>query len=726
MFVVNIQVSDALHQTYEFLIGSPISEFQRQLPLEIDVLKFYSHFGRNSLENERINTTVRGIERCYEYAGIPTRHSESIRIKLKRLLRNFKDLLAKRKVPWMAQRRKEMDFANRIRSLFEVTVNEALLSAIQARFLQDQRTNREEFFEMHPTNTAIENSQQNEGQKNTFEQHFTDVLMNDDSDGVQPNIVFSDDPDFVLSSDSEPEIQIGVRKKCIPNELLEIIGETKASYRVSESLLGVGIELAGGFVDEYVISKSTIWRKISRMRSTKKESVLQDFKSSHSKIILQFDCKRFHKINGRHVGNDERIIILCHSENNNVTMGLFIIRSHSGLDCSSKIIEMIVEYNLRERMVGIVCDTENVNSGRFNGVCNLVEINLKKNLLHFMCRHHIHEVVLKAVFREIFGKSSGPTSITTFKPLIDKWETIKQNGFHYEPVDDHLLNGFDVLRQLVKGAKQTLLVHARNKNVRHDYAEITDLCLKFLGVRTQTSFKVVGAVHNARWMNKAIYPLKMFLFRHELDLNNETEEKLQRFCLFVSIIYTKFWNTCSIAVDAPFNDLKFLQEMDKYKEFDQEVALAGLIAMKRHLWYLGEELVILALFSNKLSNEEKDIINLLLIPVVMPHRTCNSLRFQDTLNNIQDLRIHNFISVRSFFLLERLGIDTSFFQESAEIWHTMETYRQAKKKIKDLVITVNDESERLLRKAELLINHQKVKSEAALHNAMVSTGSKSK
>lgn len=47
------------HSTYEFLIGPPIIEFPHQLPLQIEILKFYSHFARNIPENERIVTTVR-------------------------------------------------------------------------------------------------------------------------------------------------------------------------------------------------------------------------------------------------------------------------------------------------------------------------------------------------------------------------------------------------------------------------------------------------------------------------------------------------------------------------------------------------------------------------------------------------------------------------------------------------------------------------------------------
>lgn len=284
-------------------------------------------------------------------------------------------------------------------------------------------------------------------------------------------------------------------------------------------------------------------------------------------------------------------------------------------------------------------------------------------------------------------------------------------------------NCSQTFQRLVAEARSNLQVHASNKNIRDDYAEITDLSLKFLGIPTQSSFKVPGALNNARYMNKAIYSLKMYLFRNELNLDVETEEKLQRFCLFIAIIYTKFWNQCSVAVDAPYNDLKFLKEMDIFKEFDREVALTGLVALKRHLWYLSDELAPLALFSKKISDDDKDDIGLLLIPgASLSNRTCNSIRHQDALNDIQSLSLINFISTRSSFLLDRLNIDTSFLQECAENWQRMKAYNDAVKKINDLIIPVNDGTERLLRRSELLINNQKVRSETRFQDAIVSIG----
>lgn len=130
--------------------------------------------------------------------------------------------------------------------------------------------------------------------------------------------------------------------------------------------------------------------------------------------------------------------------------------------------------------------------------------------------------------------------------------------------------------------------------------------------------------------------------------------------------------------------------------------------------------MVLALFSERVSNEEKDLISLLLIGGASTSRSHNSVRYQDELNDIQNLELHNFVSVRSNFLLNKLEIDFSFLEEIADNWQNIEAFKGAEKKINDLMISVNDGCERLLRRSELLINNQKVRSEIAIQRAIVS------
>lgn len=716
-----------MHPTYEFLIGPSIADLPRQLPLAIHILQLYSHFDRSTSEIKRIGTIVGKIEACYRYAGIPTRHGEAIRIKIKRLVGKFKDLLSKRKVSSNQQRMQEIQFAHSIRSLFEVTANENILHHRQIELLRDQRTHRKWYIELNHVNVP-EYRQPIESQEN-IEDHLDDITeISDDISEISSEMdqydEITDDPEYIPSSESDEEL-LANRKAEIPLGLLQRVHKTTASYRTCENLIDIGIELAGGSSSAYSRSKSTIWRNMTQYRSKDRKIILQNLSTSNSKIILQFDCKRFRRINERHLGNEDRIVIISHSEFDDVPLGVFPISSHSAENCANAIVNQLDKYNLRGRLIGLACDTEAVNTGRISGVCTSIESKLETDLLHLMCRHHIYEVVMKSVFENLFGRSTGPSAISIFKPLQENWDEIKRNGFVYEAMNDDYTYCSEIFQRLVVEAKSDLQVHALNKNIRDDYAEITDLSLKYLGIPTRSSFKVPGALNNARYMNKAIYSLKIYLFRNQLSLDPETEEKMRRFCQFIAITYTKFWNQCSVVTDAPNNDLKFLKELDIYKEFDRETALAGLIALKRHLWYLSDELVPLALFSDKVSNDEKDNIGLLLIPgAPSPRRACNSIRHQDALNDIQNLSLFNFISSRSSFLLNRLNIDTSFLQETADNWHRMKAYNNAVKKINHLIIPVNDGAERLLRRSELLINDQKVRSEKRFQDAIVSIGTR--
>lgn len=404
----------------------------RQLPLEINVLQLYSHFHRSIPENDRICAIIGKIENCYRYAGIQTRHSETIRIKIKRLLKKFKELLSKRKVPSNQQRMKEIQFAQSIRCLFEVTANEDVLHQRQIEILRDQRTNREWYFESNHE-TGTEYRQSIELQDN-IEDHLDDISESSfESDQFDD---FTEDPEYVPSSGSDEEMLSANKKIGISLDLLQRVHPT-ASYRTCENLIDIGIELAGGSSKAYSTSKSTMWRKITQYRSKDRVDILQNLSTSESEIILQFDCKRFKKINESHIGSENRIVIISHSECDDVPLGVFQISSHSAKDCANKIINKIDEHNLRKRLIGLACDTEAVNTGRLFGVCKSIERELKTELLHLMCRHHIYEVILKSVFEILFGKTTGPSAISIFEPLRKNWDKIKGNGFMYQEMHDN-------------------------------------------------------------------------------------------------------------------------------------------------------------------------------------------------------------------------------------------------------------------------------------------------
>lgn len=189
------------------------------------------------------------------------------------------------------------------------------------------------------------------------------------------------------------------------------------------------------------------------------------------------------------------------------------------------------------------------------------------------------------------------------------------------------------------------------------------------------------------------------------------------------LVYIKRWNECSNAADAPINDLQFLKELNLYSEFDVEIATTARLTFENHLWYFRDELIILSLFSDKVSTEEKFNMVQMLTPD-HEDRTNNSLRHTTPINNIQNKQLYDFVSTRSSFLLNQLEIDKQFLQEDPDVWGQSDSYISAKKRISDFVVVVNDSCERGIHLGSQLIDGQRIKSEERLQNFLVSTYAK--
>ena len=74
------------------------------------------------------------------------------------------------------------------------------------------------------------------------------------------------------------------------------------------------------------------------------------------------------------------------------------------------------------------------------------------------------------------------------------------------------------------------------------------------------------------------------------------------FCVYV---YVPWWLTCPIPSAAPFNDLKLITNVKEYQKLNKTCSEGALKAISRHMWYLTEELVPLALFSSQVDEDMK-------------------------------------------------------------------------------------------------------------------------
>lgn len=144
------------------------------------------------------------------------------------------------------------------------------------------------------------------------------------------------------------------------------------------------------------------------------------------------------------------------------------------------------------------------------------------------------------------------------------------------------------------------------KQPREDYREFLELVIIFLnGTVPKFSFRAPGAFHHARWMAKAIYSLKIFLFRDQFTLTTDEKNGIRQICIFLSKLYLKAWVQAPIAAEAPNQDLNFFKNLYAYSANNDNVSRVAVQKFSNHLWYLTPETVALAFFDPKIPHDVK-------------------------------------------------------------------------------------------------------------------------
>ena len=217
---------------------------------------------------------------------------------------------------------------------------------------------------------------------------------------------------------------------------------------------------------------------------------------------------------------------------------------------------------------------------------------------------------------------------------------------------------------------------------REDYKELLNLAGIHIGINIDCNIRKPGAIHRARWMAKAIYALKMELLLEGneavIKMTARELQALQRFNRFVVLVYLQSWFTSRCVVDAPVNDIRLIGRLRAFD--DKGIQNAGLKMMIRHSWYLSPELATLALFSAKLTSEEKAM----LVENVGQDRNAHLLTTLP--DGISQLRLS-----RTFF--DVTMIDDSFLSLPPSEWPSTAAYTDAATTVSKLVC-VNDCAER--------------------------------
>lgn len=347
-----------------------------------------------------------------------------------------------------------------------------------------------------------------------------------------------------------------------------------------------------------------------------------------------------------------------------------------------------MQWDVVDQVKGLSFDTTSTNTGIKSGAAILLEKKFGRKLIHLPCRHHIYEIILRSVFETKISSTSAP-EVSLFERFAKSWPNLNKEAFESSIGDRIISEQINVTE--VSVLKEFCLEKLTETQIRDDYKELLQLALNFIGAE-RYKFRSPGPTSHARWMSKAIYVLKIFLFRKQFQLSASEISGLRDICIFLIKIYIKAWFGCTNAIDAPFQDLLFVQNSIAYKSTDPEVATAIQKKISNHLWYLGEESVALGFFDSRISHEEKrKMVKRLKFkePVI---KLKNSRHFSD-LSNFHNYSLSDFISEKTKTFFTTFGLSTNFFSSDPSLWENTLDFEDGWTYCKNLFV-VNDTAER--------------------------------
>ncbi|XP_039315242.1 uncharacterized protein LOC120359881 isoform X1 [Solenopsis invicta] len=723
-----------------FLVGSMRKQITgSKLPCQRDVLSVLFYNMREVKLNLHDSASL-VIDEClifWKKARIPTQDRSDCIKKCKKLYENFKKLGKLKTRASISCRQKEKEFEDSLNNLFDIAHANALdIIKINEdkEFLLMQRKNGRPGcmlgIDMKLTTAELKKAAQEEKELQRRRKQYCEIAStvhdylssftdssNESEMEIETDIPFSSQPGTSKSEEyaetetennfsSSPKLSKSkrARKNILTARLSAALDRCKISDRDAVHILTACVDAINLNPQEFVINRTSI--KTAREYYRKKISL--DVKSKFYNLNLNFvvihwDSKILPDITGKK--NVDRLPVIATAPNVEQLLGVPELSSGTGREISSAVYDTLHEWSLLDIVQAVVFDTTASNTGRLKGACYLLEQKLDRDILFLACRHHIFEIVLQGVFDEIqLFPSKGP-DVPLFKRFKNTWKDIDQTQYLTWLSDASV-------REMLKDDANEILLYAKKKIEedlpRDDYQEFLELIIIFLGETPSRGihFHQPGACHLARWMAKAIYCLKIYMFRQQFKLTHKEEKALRRICCFIIKCYAEAWFSAPNAIEAPLNDINFLKKLIAYKIDDKLVAEKAINKFINHLWYLNEECAAFSIFDERISDEERrDIAQKILLdretneadekndkePEEMRKKLFIKLDDLEYFLN-KDLP-QEIITNNSKKLFGRFEISQDFLQLDPMHWKDQDSYKKGRKIINSLRV-VNDTAER--------------------------------
>lgn len=133
--------------------------------------------------------------------------------------------------------------------------------------------------------------------------------------------------------------------------------------------------------------------------------------------------------------NVDRLALVITAENEEKLLGIAKLEESCGENIAEGIEKFLRKWKIDNLVQIVAFDTTSTNTGIEKGSAYLLESKLGRDLLFLPCRHHISELLIKAVFELNFGKTSAP-EVTLFNRFSKNWKNMNINTFKSGVLDE--------------------------------------------------------------------------------------------------------------------------------------------------------------------------------------------------------------------------------------------------------------------------------------------------
>lgn len=417
-------------------------------------------------------------------------------------------------------------------------------------------------------------------------------------------------------------------------------------------------------------------------------------------LVLHFDGKTMLDLTGSNKVDRLPIVVTQHGIEH--LLGVPKLQSGTGKEIANAIIKVLKEWGLMHKIQAICFDTTSANTGKDKGAAVILEDVLKRSLLYLPCRHHIFEIILKEVFSKLLKSIMSGPDVPIFKRFKDVWSSLNKDNFKPCITDKNIAKYIDNEKsnEIIDFCKDQLKL----KQTRDDYREFLELMILFLGGNIPKTLKFAkdrkfappGPIHHARWMAKAIYSMKIFLFREQLRtrklISNREENGFRDVCVFLALLYIKAWYGCKSAIHAPHNDLNFIKLAIDYATINIEVSNMVLKKISNHLWYLSDEALGFSFFDSSVPIDIKKKM----VEALNKYAT-NVKKVEENAETIKQkykhMELNDFVTANTMNFFDRFEITTDFLLSDPETWTEREDFKEGLDVCRSIQV-VNDIAER--------------------------------